>query len=97
MLYLVYERGFSMNHVTLLPLDLQYADIIFTLSSDPHVKDALGLKVETIEDTKAFIRFAMEEERIKQSLSRVIVNENKEIIGITSLKHIDHKKEISYR
>lgn len=96
MLYLVYERGFSMNHVTLLPLDLQYADIIFTLSSDPHVKDALGLKVETIEDTKAFIRFAMEEERIKQSLSRVIVNEKKEIIGITSLKHIDHKKKKSH-
>ncbi|MBO1583065.1 GNAT family N-acetyltransferase [Bacillus sp. XF8] len=85
-----------MKHVTLLPLDLQHADIIFTLSSDPHVKDALGLKVETVEDTKAFIRFAMEEERIKQSLSRVIVNEQQEIIGITSLKHIDYQKKTSH-
>ncbi|MBJ8030203.1 GNAT family N-acetyltransferase [Bacillus cereus group sp. N21] len=85
-----------MRHVTLLPLDLQYADIIFTLSSDPHVKDALGIKVETVEDTKTFIRFAMEEERKKQSLSRMIVNERQEIIGITSLKHIDCQKNKSH-
>lgn len=43
-----------MRHVTLLPLDLQYVDIIFTLSSDPHVKNVLGIKVETIEARKLF-------------------------------------------
>ncbi|EEL49366.1 GCN5-related N-acetyltransferase [Bacillus cereus Rock3-44] len=72
MLYLILGRG---RHVTLLPLDLQYVDIIFTLSNDPHVKDTLGIKVETVEDTKAFIRFAMEQERKNHSLLRVIVNE----------------------
>lgn len=28
-----------MQHVTLVPLDLQYAEILFTLSGDAHVKD----------------------------------------------------------
>lgn len=81
-----------MKHVTLLPLNLQYAETIFTLSSDAHVKNALGIKIETVEDTKSFIHFAMEEERKRQSLSRVISNEKEEIIGITTLKHIDYKK-----
>ncbi|KEK26126.1 GNAT family N-acetyltransferase [Bacillus gaemokensis] len=85
-----------MKHITLLPLNLQYAEIIFTLSSDSHVKDALGLKVESVEDTKTFIRFAMEEEQQKRSLSRVILNEKQEIIGITSLKHINHEKKTSH-
>ncbi|MBO1626588.1 GNAT family N-acetyltransferase [Bacillus arachidis] len=85
-----------MQHVTLVPLDLQYAEILFTLSGDAHVKDALGIKVDTPEDTKVFIRFAMKEERKGKSLSRIIVNEKKEIIGITSLKHIDHQKKKSH-
>lgn len=85
-----------MKHVTLLPLSLQYAETIFTLSSDAHVKDALGIKVETVEDTKSFIHFAMEEERKSQSLSRVISNEKEEIIGITTLKHIDYQKKTSH-
>ncbi len=55
-----------MKHVTLLPLDLQYAEIIFTLSSDAQVKNALEIKVEKIEDTKAFLLFAIEEERQKE-------------------------------
>ncbi|PEB53288.1 GNAT family N-acetyltransferase [Bacillus pseudomycoides] len=85
-----------MKHILLLPFDLQYAEIIFTLSSDPHVKDTLGLKVETIEDTKAFIRFTMEDEQKKHSLSRVIVNEKEEVIGITTLKHINYEKKQSH-
>ena len=51
-----------MQQVTLLPLDLQYADVLFKLSSNPHVK-TLGIKVEKLEDTKAFILFTLEEER----------------------------------
>lgn len=38
----------------------------------------------------------MKEERKGKSLSRIIVNEKKEIIGITSLKHIDHQKKTSH-
>ncbi|MDH2881479.1 GNAT family N-acetyltransferase [Bacillus cytotoxicus] len=85
-----------MKHVTLLPLDLQYAEIIFTLSSDTQVKNALGIKVEKIEDTKAFLLFAIEEERQKKSLSRMIVNEENEIIGLTTLKHINYEKKQSH-
>ncbi|PGZ09180.1 GNAT family N-acetyltransferase [Bacillus cereus] len=85
-----------MQHATLLPPDLRYANGIFELSSDPHVKNALGIKVEKIEDTKAFLLFAIEEERRKKSLSRVIVNEGNEIIGLTTLKHINYEKKQSY-
>lgn len=85
-----------MQHVTLLPLDLRYANGIFGLSSDPHVKNALEIKIEKIEDTKAFLLFAIEEERQKKSLSRVIVNEENEIIGLTTLKHINYEKKQSH-
>ncbi|EJV81118.1 hypothetical protein IG9_01848 [Bacillus cereus HuA2-9] len=33
-----------MKQVTLLPFDLRYANVIFELSSNPHVKNALGIK-----------------------------------------------------
>ncbi|UYW69972.1 GNAT family N-acetyltransferase [Bacillus cereus] len=85
-----------MQHVTLVPLDLRYANVIFRLSSDSHVKNALGIKVEKIEDTKAFLLFAIEEERQKRSLSRMIVNEENEIIGLTTLKHINYEKKQSH-
>ncbi|MED0937833.1 GNAT family N-acetyltransferase [Bacillus cereus] len=85
-----------MQHVTLVPLDLRYANVIFKLSSDPHVKNALGIKVEKIEDTKAFLLFAIEEERQKRSLSRMIVNDENEIIGLTTLKHINSEKKQSH-
>ncbi|PFD45787.1 GNAT family N-acetyltransferase [Bacillus cereus] len=85
-----------MKRVTLLPLDLRYANAIFELSSNPHVKNALGIKVETVEDTKAFILFAMEEERKEHSLSKVIVNEENEIIGLTTLKHINYEQKRSH-
>ncbi len=85
-----------MQHVTLVPLDLRYANVIFKLSSDPHVKNALGIKVEKIEDTKAFLLFTIEEERQKRSLSRIVVNEENEIIGLTTLKHINYEKKQSH-
>ena len=85
-----------MQHVTLVPLDLRYANAIFELSSDPHVKNALGIQVDRIEDTKAFLLFAIEEERQKKSLSRGIVNEENEIIGLTTLKHINYEKKQSH-
>lgn len=85
-----------MKQVTLLPLDLRYANVIFELSSNPHVKNALGIKVESVEDTKAFILFAIGEERKKHSLSRVIVSEENEIIGLTTLKHINYEKKHSH-
>lgn len=85
-----------MQHVTLLPLDLCYTNVIFELSSDPHIKNALGITIENIEDTKAFLLFAIEEKRQKKSLSRMIVNEEDEIIGLTTLKHINNEKKQSH-
>ncbi|MDF9555122.1 GNAT family N-acetyltransferase [Bacillus tropicus] len=85
-----------MQQVTLVPLDLRYANVIFKLSSDPHVKNALGIKVGKIEDTKAFLLFAIEEERRKRSLSRMIVNEANKVIGLTTLKHINYEKKQSH-
>ncbi|OOV39585.1 GNAT family N-acetyltransferase, partial [Staphylococcus sp. MB371] len=85
-----------MQHVTLLPLDLCYTNVIFELSSDPHIKNALWITVENIEDTKTFLLFAIEEERQKKSLSRMIVNEENEIIGLTTLKHINNEKKQSH-
>ena len=52
----------------------------------------MGITVENIEDTKTFLLFAIEEERQKKSLSRMIVNEENEIIGLTTLKHINNEK-----
>ncbi|PFJ12575.1 GNAT family N-acetyltransferase [Bacillus cereus] len=85
-----------MQRVTLLPLDLRYANMIFELSSEPHVKNALGIQVEKVEDTKAFLLFAIEEERQKKSLSRMIVNEENEILGLTTFKHINNEKKQSH-
>lgn len=85
-----------MKEVTLLPLDLRYANVIFELSSNPHMKNALGIKVDSVEDTKAFILFAIGEERKKHSLSRVIVSEENEVIGLTTLKHINYEQKHSH-
>lgn len=82
-----------MKHVTLVPLDLQYADIIFHLSSNKHVKNALGLQVDKVEDTEQFILFTKEEEQNKRSISRAILNEGHEVIGVTTLKHINFQKK----
>lgn len=83
----------TMKHVTLVPLDLQYADIIFQLSSNEHVKNALGLQVDKVEDTKQFILFTQKEELQKQSISRAILNKKNEVIGVTTLKHIHFAKK----
>ena len=56
----------------------------------------MGITVENIEDTKTFLLFAIEEERQKKSLSRMIVNEENEIIGLTTLKHINNEKKQSH-
>lgn len=94
--YIYWKGGKIMQRVTLLPLDFRYANVIFKLSNWCTCKNALGIKVETIEDTKAFLLFAIEEERQKKSLSRVIVNEENEIIGLTTLKHINYEKKQSH-
>ena len=60
---------------------------MFELASAPPVKDALGLRDQSVEDTKAFIRAVIAEERRGESLSRVILDEAGEVVGVTTLMY----------
>jgi RimJ/RimL family protein N-acetyltransferase len=75
--------------VKLVKNDLKYAEQIFELSSNPGVKDILGIKVDKLEDTIEFIKFISNEDNEGKVVSRVILNENDEVVGHTGLKHID--------
>lgn len=75
--------------VKLVKNDLKYAEQIFELSSNPGVKDTLGIKVDKIEDTIDFIKFISNEDEEGKVVSRVILNENDEVVGHTGLKHIN--------
>ncbi|WP_088044368.1 GNAT family N-acetyltransferase [Bacillus sp. EAC] len=75
--------------VKLVKNDLKFAQQIFELTIDPGVKDPLGLKIEKVEDTIEFIKFIVKEDNEGRVISRVILNENNEVIGHTVLKQID--------
>ncbi|MFC7371852.1 GNAT family N-acetyltransferase [Fictibacillus iocasae] len=75
--------------VKLVPHDLHYAQRIYELASQPPVRDALGLRDSSVEDTLSFLEFIMEEEQAGRVVSRVILNENDELVGLTELKKID--------
>lgn len=78
--------------VTLVPHRLEYAARMFELASAPPVKDALGLRDQSVEDTKAFIRAVIGEERRGESLSRVILDEAGEVVGVTTLMHFSGER-----
>ena len=82
-----------MANIQLVKHDPQYAQRMFQLSSAPPVKDALGLRVETIGDTQQFIQYIMEEDKAGREISRVILNENNELIGVTSLVKTDYTRK----
>ncbi|MDT8861179.1 GNAT family N-acetyltransferase [Alkalihalobacillus sp. MEB130] len=82
-----------MRNIYLVEHSLDYCKRIYELSSAPEVKDALGLPDGTIKDTEKFIISIMEEEKEGKTISRVILDENKHVIGITTLMFIDHEKE----
>ncbi|MDQ0417974.1 RimJ/RimL family protein N-acetyltransferase [Croceifilum oryzae] len=79
--------------VKLVPHRLEYAQTIFTLSTDPPVKEALGLKTETVEETMSFVRHMIEEEEKGNSISRVILNGEDEVVGVTTLKNINYEQK----
>lgn len=81
-----------MQRVRLVPHDLAYAGRIFKLTSAPQVRDALGLRDEKVEDTENYIRFIIKEEADGRALSRVVLNEYNEVIGITTLMSINRGK-----
>ncbi|WBL16959.1 GNAT family N-acetyltransferase [Sutcliffiella sp. NC1] len=61
------------------------------LSSAPQVKDALGLTCEqtSLKGTLDFIGFILEQEILGKQYSRVILNENEDVIGVITLKDIN--------
>jgi RimJ/RimL family protein N-acetyltransferase len=79
--------------VNLVSHDLRYAKRIFSLASAPQVKDALGLNDESVEDTERFINWLIEEEQAGNQVSRLIMNENEELIGVTTLMFIKPEEQ----
>lgn len=82
-----------METVTLVKHSKDYAQRIFELSSASPVKDALGLNVNGIEDTLNFIDYIIEADRTGREVSRVILNENNEVIGVTSLMKLNQENK----
>jgi RimJ/RimL family protein N-acetyltransferase len=83
----------TMANVTLVPHSLKFADRMFELSSAPQIKDVLGIRVDSVEDTKNFILSVIEEEKEGKTVSRVILNERDELIGVTTLMFINRDKK----
>ncbi|WP_457786384.1 GNAT family N-acetyltransferase [Geobacillus sp. Geo 8.1] len=84
-----------MAKVFLVPHHLKYAASMSALSSAPQVKNALGLTDEqtSLEGTIDFIKFIIEQEKLGKQYSRVILNEDKNLIGVITLKDIDKTKK----
>lgn len=80
-----------MIKVFLVPHNKNYAKSMSLLSSEPPVKDALGLTDDqtTLEGTINFIEFILEQEKIGKLYSRAILNVNKDLIGVITLKEIN--------
>lgn len=79
--------------VTLVKHDLKYAEAIHALSSMPQVRDALGLPIGKVEDTMNFIKRECVDEEAGKTVPRVVLDEEGQVIGVTSLMFIDHQKK----
>lgn len=82
-----------MKKVTLIPQALRYAPEIHRLSQAPEVKNALGLPTQSVEDTENFIINTLMEESEGKTISRLILNEEDQLIGITTLMFIDQSNK----
>ncbi|MCF3943678.1 GNAT family N-acetyltransferase [Oceanobacillus alkalisoli] len=84
-----------MKKIVLAPHDKKYAKTISSLSQAPQVRESLGLNNDqtSIDGTIQFIEFVQENERLGKQYSRVILNENDELIGVITLKEIDNVKK----
>ncbi|KOS66922.1 GNAT family acetyltransferase [Lysinibacillus contaminans] len=79
--------------VTLVKHNLKYAEAIHALSSMPQVRDALGLPVGKVEDTINFIKRECVDEEEGKTVPRVVLDEEGQVIGVTTLMFIDHQKK----
>lgn len=80
-----------MVKVVLKPHDIQYAAQLSSLIQSPGVKHALALQDEdcTVQAMEQFIRTMQLEEMEGRFYSRMILNEQREIVGVITLKNID--------
>lgn len=81
-----------MKTIKLIKHDNQFAYDIHRLSQAPEVKNALGLPVKTIEDIKKFNYEMLEDENDGKTVSRLVINEEGQLIGVSSLMFIDRMK-----
>jgi RimJ/RimL family protein N-acetyltransferase len=82
-----------MAKVQLVKHKMDFCEQIYKLSSAPQVRDALGLPDGTVENTKQFVEDIIQEEHEGKTVSRVILDENSNVIGITTLMFIDYDKK----
>ncbi|MEI5908065.1 GNAT family N-acetyltransferase [Bacillus spongiae] len=82
-----------MASVELVKHNLNFCKCIYELSSAKPVKEALGLPDGSIDNTKEFIKSVIQEEQEGKTLSRVILDENSNVIGITTLMSINNEKK----
>ncbi|KMM37957.1 GNAT family N-acetyltransferase [Guptibacillus hwajinpoensis] len=82
-----------MASVKLAKHSMNFCECIYELSSAKPVKNALGLTDGSIDKTKKFIRFIIQEEKEGKTLSRVLLDENSNVIGITTLMSINDEKK----
>lgn len=80
-----------MIKVFLVPHNKIYAKPMSLLSSAPQVKGPLGLTNDqaSLKGTVDFIEFIIEQEKLENQYSRVILNENEDLIGVITLKDIN--------
>lgn len=85
-------------YVRLVPHEEHYAERMASLTADPHVKDALGLTdaQTSLQGTQKFIHFIRKQEEILVQYSRVILNEQQQLIGVITLKSIDQHDKIAH-
>lgn len=81
-----------MIKVSLVPQHRKYAKAMSYLTSVPQVKDVLRMTSNqtSLEGTIDFIEFIKEQEELGKQYSRVILNENEDLIGVITLKDIDN-------
>lgn len=60
---------------------------------NPNVRGALGLPEQTADDTRSFIQSIIKSEEEGQQVSRIVLNEQGDLIGITTLMAIDPDKK----
>ncbi|GGE63950.1 GNAT family N-acetyltransferase [Priestia taiwanensis] len=84
--------------VKLVPHNILYAERMSQLTSAPEVKDALGLSDEqvSLEGTKGFIDFILKQEEESKQYSRMMLNEENKLIGVITLKELDHIAKTSH-